>query len=245
MQLHCLGVSGYHPSQTRQTACFMLPEIGVVLDAGTGLHRVRSRIETPQLDIFLSHAHLDHVIGVTFLFDTLYQKETSVRVHAEQDKIDAIRQHLLSPLLFPVAPPCEFVPLTGDVPLAGGGRLSWFPLKHPGGSVGYRLDLADRSMAYVTDTTAEIGADYLEKIRGVDLLLHECYFTDGVDDFAETTGHSCVTPVAQVAQAAGVGRLVLTHVNPLDDIADPIGIEIAQKIFPNTILAEDEMVIEF
>ncbi|MCC9607102.1 MBL fold metallo-hydrolase [Blastopirellula sp. JC732] len=245
MQLHCLGVSGYHPSQTRQTACFMLPEIGVVFDAGTGFHRVRSRIATPELDVFLSHAHLDHVIGVTFLFDTLYQKETKVRVHAEQPKIDAICQHLLSPLLFPVAPPCQFVPLKGEVALSGGGRLRWFPLKHPGGSVGYRIDLADRSMAYVTDTTAALNADYIEQIRGVDLLLHECYFPDGLDEFALKTGHSCVTPVAQVAKAAGVGRLVLTHVNPLDDIDDPIGLGIAQKIFPETVLAEDEMVIEF
>ncbi|MFI4876617.1 MAG: MBL fold metallo-hydrolase [Blastopirellula sp. JB062] len=245
MQLHCLGVSGYHPSQTRQTACFMLPEIGVVLDAGTGMHRVRSRIATPELEIFLSHAHLDHVIGVTFLFDTIYQKETSVRVHAEPDKIDAIRTHLLAPLLFPVAPPCQFAPLAKEVTLPGGGRLSWFPLTHPGGSVGYRLDFADRSMAYVTDTTAAADAAYVEKIRGVDLLVHECYFPDGFEEFAQTTGHSCVTPVAEVAQAAGVGRLVLTHLSPLDDQKDPIGLDVARQIFPATILAEDEMVIDF
>ena len=41
MKLLLLGTSGYHPSEQRQTACLMLPEVGIVLDAGTGFFRVR------------------------------------------------------------------------------------------------------------------------------------------------------------------------------------------------------------
>ena len=69
-------------------------------------------------------------------------------------------------------------------------------------------------MAYVTDTTARDDADYIDKIRGVDLLIHECYFPDGWEDKAKLTGHSCISPVARVARAAGVGRMVLVHINP-------------------------------
>ena len=105
MQLHLLGTTGYHPSDTRQTACMMLPEIGVVLDAGTAFYRVRDLLTIDTLDIFLTHTHLDHCIGVTFLFDVIEdRKMRHVRVHAEQAKIDALRAHLLNELLFPVLP---------------------------------------------------------------------------------------------------------------------------------------------
>jgi ribonuclease BN (tRNA processing enzyme) len=100
-------------------------------------------------------------------------------------------------------------------------------------------------MAYVTDTTASLDSSYLEHIRGVDLLIHECNFPDGRELHAEMTGHSCTTPVAQVAKAADVGRLVLTHFDALDESDDPIGVADARKIFPRTDLGEDEMEIEF
>ena len=129
--------------------------------------------------------------------------------------------------------------------LSGGGRLTHFPLVHQGGSIGYRLDWPGHSMAYVTDTTADPDAAYLANIRGVDLLVHECYFSDAQAQWARKVGHSHTTPVAQVAQRAGVKRLVLVHVNPLSTSDDPIGLDAARAIFPNTILGEDRMELEF
>ena len=67
MKLLLLGTGGYHPNQRRHTACLMLPEAGIVLDAGTGFFRVRQHVATPSLDILLTHAHLDHVVGLTYL----------------------------------------------------------------------------------------------------------------------------------------------------------------------------------
>ena len=61
MKLHLLGTAGYHPTQRRHTACLMLPEVGLVLDAGTAMFRIRDLIQTRHLDIFLTHTHLDHV----------------------------------------------------------------------------------------------------------------------------------------------------------------------------------------
>ena len=83
MKLVLLGTTGYHPNDRRQTACLMIPELGIVLDAGTAMYRVRDRIETPELDIYLTHAHLDHVIGLTFLFDVLHEKNVRVVVRGE------------------------------------------------------------------------------------------------------------------------------------------------------------------
>ncbi len=249
MKLHLLGTGGYHPSGRRQTACLMIPELGLVLDAGTAMFRVREHLQTDWLDIFLTHAHLDHCVGLTYLIDVAWQKSIRrITVHAEAEKIEAIQKHLLSPLLFPAKLPCEFRPLGQDYVLPDGGQemtvVRHFPLEHPGGVVGYRVDWPDRSLAYVTDTMAAAAdAAYLEAIHGVDLLVHECYFPDSLHDRAELTGHSCTSDVAQLAAAAGVGRCVLVHINPLAD-DDDLGLVAAREIFAPLELAMDGQVVE-
>jgi ribonuclease Z len=246
MKLLCLGTTGYHPNDLRHTACFMLPEIGVVLDAGTGMYRVRDHLVTPHLEIFLTHAHIDHIMGLTFLIDVLKDRPVSrANVYGEGAKLAAIQEHLFSELLFPVAPPCDFLPLKGPVALPNGGKLTYFPVEHPGGSIGYRLDWPGHSMAYVTDTIATPTADYIEHIRGVDLLVHESYFADDQTALADLTGHSHITPVAQVARAADVGRLLLVHLNPLITATDPVGLDPAREIFPATDLGVDGLAVEF
>ncbi|MEX0586831.1 MAG: ribonuclease Z, partial [Pirellulales bacterium] len=101
MRLVLLGTTGYHPNSRRHTSCFFLPEVGVVLDAGTGMFHVREHLATPHLDIFLSHVHLDHVIGLTYLFDVLHERAVErVTVHAEKEKLETIQKHLLTKLLF-------------------------------------------------------------------------------------------------------------------------------------------------
>ena len=67
MKLILLGTGGYFPTSRRHTACLMLPEMGVVLDAGSGMCQIGKHLQTEQLDIFLSHAHLDHISGLTYL----------------------------------------------------------------------------------------------------------------------------------------------------------------------------------
>jgi ribonuclease BN (tRNA processing enzyme) len=152
---------------------------------------------------------------------------------------------LLNEHLFPVRLPCEYCPLEGSVALAQNGQLETFPLIHPGGSLGMRLNWPGRSMAYVTDTTADPTADYVEQLRNVDLLIHECNFTDEQSELAEMTGHSSLSAVAQVAAKAGVRRCVLVHLNPLDQNAVPSGFEQARAIFPELHVGHDEQVWEF
>jgi ribonuclease Z len=246
MKLTLLGTTGYHPNDRRHTLCLLLADHGIMLDAGTGMYRAARYLQTAQLDIFLTHAHLDHVIGLTYLFDVIRQHPLDrITVHGAEDKLAAIGEHLFAESLFPAMPPCEFRTLAPQVSLPDGGRLTHFQLAHPGGAVGYRLDWPGHSMAYVTDTTAAADADYVDRIRGVDLLIHECYFSDESAEWAAKTGHSCTTPVAEVARRADVGRLVLVHQNPLCDEKDVVGIDTARAIFANTELGDDLMEIVF
>lgn len=246
MKLLLLGTAGYHPSERRHTACYLLPASGVAFDAGTGFFRVAQHLPGSRLDIFLSHAHLDHVFGLTYLWNVASRAAIDVHVHGQREKLAAIDRHLFADALFPAKPPFRYEPLAASpVTLADGGLVTWFPLEHPGGSLGYRIDWPDRSLAYVTDTTADPHAAYVEKIRGVDLLVHECNFPDGQEEFARRTGHSCTSAVARVAARAGVKRLVLVHFDPVDDGADPVGVDAARKIFPHVEIGADGMEVEF
>ena len=141
--------------------------------------------------------------------------------------------------------PAEFREIGEKVPLPDGGVVTHFPLQHPGGALGYRLDWPGRSLAYVTDTTAKADADYLPHIRGVDVLIHECYFTDEHRDWAAQTGHSCATAVVELARAADVGRLLLVHINPLVTDDRLYDLDRMRSIFEHTEIGTDRMTIDF
>ena len=244
MRLQFLGTGGYHPNSRRHTACIHLPELGVVFDAGTSFFRLPERLEQPEIDIFLTHAHLDHIAGLTFflvpLIDGTVKRAT---IHATQPVLDAVRQHLFNPAIFPLVPDFEFQVLRDEESIPGNGRLTSIALRHPGGSRGYKIVWPDRSLAYITDTTA--NDSYLDFIRGVDVLIHECYFPDEMAEWSLKTGHSNTTPVVELARAAGVGQLWLVHIDPQRPDDDPIGIATARAIFPATKIAEDLLEIEF
>ena len=244
MQLVFLGTGGYHPNERRHTASLLLPDIGVAFDAGTGFFRVQKAIRSSTLDVFLTHAHLDHICGLTFILVPLLRGDLDrVRVFGNEDTIRAVQTHLLANELFPIEPDFEWHILDGGESLPDGGKLTWTPLQHPGGSVGFRLDWPGKSLAYITDTTAP--GNYTDFVRGVDVLIHECYFPDELDDWAVKTGHSSSSNVARLAKEANVKRLYLIHVDPQRPDDDPVGMDGIRDIFPQAHLAEDLMEIEF
>ena len=75
MRLLPLGTNGYIPSQGRQTMSFLVADDGgaLVLDAGSGLARLlepaaqRMLAGVERLDVVLTHYHLDHVVGLSYL----------------------------------------------------------------------------------------------------------------------------------------------------------------------------------
>ena len=233
LEVHCLGTAGYHPNESRHTSCYFLPKSGVLLDAGTGIFRLPKLIETDHLDILLSHAHLDHVVGLTFLLDILHQRPVKdVRVWGQQDKLAAIREHLFHESLFPVAIPVTWHAIddhsTCDL---HGTEMTWRPQEHPGGSVAYRLNTPrpdsspsdpPATLVYATDTLGEDDPESLQWMSGADLLMHECNFDNQNQKWAEKTGHCYLRKVLHIAGQTKPRRLLLTHINPIAelDIAD-------------------------
>lgn len=247
MKAVVLGSVGYHPNERRHTSCILFPAHGLVLDAGTGFFRIRKHIQTTSLEICLSHAHLDHVVGLTYLLNILRKSDVEhIVIRGEAEKLLAVEKHLFSDLIFPVPIAADWIALEeGPLEILGGGKLTHFPLDdHPGGTVGYRIDQGGASFAYVADTCVREQPSYLEAIRGVDVLVHECNFRDGSEELAAKSGHSCTSQVAQLAARAEVGRLIMTHFDTLEEGDDPVGLESARALFPSTDLAEDGMEIE-
>ena len=252
MKIHCLGTTGFHPSPSRHTACYYLPEMDIVLDGGTGIFRmVKHLLDHPKksLTILLTHAHLDHIVGLTFLIDALAVTQLEdIQIIGAAEKLAAVKEHLYHPLLFPVAPTMDFVELPGEsgTTEVGGTEVTWFPLEHPGGSLGYCLRQDGKKLSYVTDTVARPGADYLSKIHDSDLLLHECYFGDEHKEFAATTGHSWLSAVVDVVEEVNPKQTLLIHINPLAEILGN-GFELKKDHIERLkmTVAEDEMAIEF
>src|SRR5215471_397172 len=148
MRLHFLGTGGYHPNERRHTACLMLPEAGVVFDAGTSFFRVADRLATRELQIFLTHAHLDHIAGLTyFIVPMLSGRLDRAVVYSTPEYLSAVQTHLFAQPVFPVNPGYEFRQLERHVALPGGGLLTHRRLNHPGGALGFRVDWPGKSLA--------------------------------------------------------------------------------------------------
>jgi ribonuclease BN (tRNA processing enzyme) len=260
MKLVLLGTGGFLPTNAAQTACYFLPEVGVMLDAGHGLYRLPEHLQTHELDIYLSHAHADHTSGLDYVFastlkaavlaspEPLTEKNIAGFVQRANEFLPQTRIHADDATLAFVQPRYAMYgyawhPLQPVEPLPGGGQLTHFPLEN--NTTGYRLDWPGHSLAYITDTIARPNSPYIENIRGVDVLLHECNGPDHLAELTEHIGHSHTSAAAQAAAQAQVKRLILIHSSPIEALRYDADLVSARQIFPALEVGRDEMEIDF
>ncbi len=247
MHVEFLGTAGFHPNEQRHTSCTLVPDASptdaFIFDAGTGFFRLLGRPLPKNLHIFLSHAHLDHVSGLTYLYNVLLDREITVTVYATAQTLHTVSQNLFGSPLFPLPfdyPTRQIEP--GQCFEVAGVRLNTFLLTHPGGSLAFRADWPGKSLAYVTDTAGD--GRYIRFISGVDLLIHERNFTDDLHEVADASGHCTSEAVVRVANQARVRQLALTHFNPLTE-SEPLDEDSLHAQIPGVISARDGLVVEF
>jgi ribonuclease Z len=227
------------------------------------LYRLPAYLQSAPLDIFLSHAHGDHTSGLVYLFASYFKwlagrageplGDENVRaiVQGANEALHGTRIHATPAAIREVEPQYplhgfNWLPLQNPEALPAGGALTYFPLDHGATEcVGYRLDWPGHSLAYVTDTIARPDSAYIQKIRGVDLLLHESNNPNRLAGMAENIHHSYPDSAARIAAAAGVKRLILIHKSPIESLDIHPDLAAARRIFPNTEIGEDRMELEF
>lgn len=87
----------------------------------------------------------------------------------------------------------------------------------------------------------------IDVARNADLLVHESTFSDEEKERAVETGHSTAREAAEVAAAAGVRRLALTHFSARFSVFTGDLAKEARSVFPHVTMAKDglEIVVPF
>lgn len=234
------------------TACVALTVEGeepIVFDLGTGL---RAFGETQPVDgtfagtALLTHIHWDHVQGLPFFppADRVGARFDIYGPQQEEGTLADVIDGFMRPPYFPVT--CSelrgdivFHEVLKDEVMAGNARVTVRPVPHCGPTVGYRVDWAGSSVAYISDHQAPLALDtvadsVLELADHVDVLVHDAQYTRA--EFAEKAhwGHCTVDYAVRVARDAGARRVVLFHHDPShgDDMLDELLIEARQCAGP-------------
>lgn len=97
-----------------------------------------------------------------------------------------------------------------------------------------------RSFAYCSDTTYK--PDITQYLQGVDLLYHEATFCDEEEQAAVRFYHSTASQAATIARDCHARQLCIGHFSSRYE-DENILLKQAQAIFPNTVLARENLVI--
>lgn len=226
----------------------------LIFDAGSGLRGLGEALagQSGESDLFFSHLHIDHLIGLPF-FLPAFEKGNDLRLWAagleEAGGLRAALDRYMSFPLFPIGVD-QFQARIAFHDFARGDVLTPRPgivlrtaaLDHPGGATGYRLEFAGRSFCYMTDTAMDADAvpAMLALAKGVDCLVMDATYTDSELTKYEGWGHASWQQNAAFADAVGVKTLCLFHHAPEhdDDTLDRIAAE-AARVRPGTVVVRE------
>ena len=217
-----LGSSGMYPTADRAASGYLveLGDFRLAMDLGSGSWQNFLQVwDYGDMDgVLLTHRHPDHVTDVFQVFHArrFSQDEAMPRIplwapRETLECVDAFATALDESFdLRPIAP--------GDTIAVGDAKLSFFEMAHPVETVGVRTEIGGVTLAYTADTGP--SADVEALARGADVLISEATFQDRDEPFWE--GHMSAAQAAAIADRAGVGYLVLSHLPPERDLEESL-----------------------
>jgi phosphoribosyl 1,2-cyclic phosphodiesterase len=237
----------------------------LILDSGTGIyklgHEILKKGGAQEIDILLSHLHIDHIQGLPF-FMPLYGKQYTVRLWAgnllPEFRLEAVVDQLMSAPLFPIthkqaAATIEFHDFYAGESIEPPGlseagiSITTMRLHHPGGATGYRVEYAGKSVCYITDIEHHengLDKDVLAFIKDADLFIYDCTFDDDNYKKFKGWGHSTWQEAVRLAKEAGVKQLADFHHDPnCNDIDLDIRAKALKALFPAGFVVKEGQVV--
>ncbi|MBU1154261.1 MAG: MBL fold metallo-hydrolase [Proteobacteria bacterium] len=236
MRLRFWGTRGSIPAPGPDTlrfggnsTCLQL-ELGgqqVIIDAGSGIRPLGQSLlgKCKQVTLLITHLHPDHLMGFPF-FAPIFDPEMTILVGGWPNALHGLKRLFYSgrPVGgFPVPfdhLPARIVRGPGlDPPRfsLGGYQVRTTPLSHPQGSIGYRFDGPEGALVFITDNELPPQSPsprLVDFCRGAKVLIHDCQYLPSEMGSYHGRGHSAWPSALALSQAAGVGRLLLTHHDP-------------------------------
>jgi ribonuclease BN (tRNA processing enzyme) len=228
MKIRVLGCSGSIAAGSRTTS-FLLDE-DVLIDAGTGVGDLTLE-ELSAIDhILLSHSHLDHVLAIALLADSVMRLRTAasrppIQVHALPATIAALRAHVFNGTIWPDFtrlpraewPVLAFTPIAiGDVLAFGERRIEVLTAEHTVPAVGFALLRPGGARWVYTGDTGPNPALW-DRLRGmaVDHLVIETAFGNDEHALASISSHLCPSALGrELAHLEGSVAVHITHIKP-------------------------------
>jgi ribonuclease BN (tRNA processing enzyme) len=237
MELTVLGCDGSWPGPGGTGSSYLLTSDGfhLVLDLGGGaLGRLQDHVEIADIGaVCVSHAHHDH-----------YADLFPLSVARACGRLGAPGLEVLVPPRFFERVSPALMPGTeeawahgfdmrtlsgGDEYVVGPFTIQAFAMTHVDGSLGFRVSADDGAVLAYTGDTGPSDVVY-DLAAGADIFLAEATHLDG----GEVYFHLTARQAAHYASAAGVGCLVLTHLEPGTDPA--VSAAQAREVFDGRIL---------
>lgn len=203
----------------------------VIIDCGTGMaHLGRAHAADCKSALILqTHMHWDHIQGFPF-FAPLFMPDASFDFWGVEREGQGLREVLdgqMSGPMFPVgmdilASRLRFDSLPEEGSLRRGElEIAWTELIHPSGSTGYRFNIGGLALVFTGDVEVQQGC--AEKLagfaQGADVLIMDAQYFPEEYPYRVGFGHSTPIDAIEVALAAGVKHLIMTHHDPGHDDA--------------------------
>lgn len=200
MRVRVLGCSG-GIGDDRHTTSFLIDD-DILLDAGTGVTRLDLDVLVKIDHVFITHAHLDHILALPPMLDSVFERRTSpVVLHALPEVLEVLRQHLFNWHIWPdfncipskEAPFLVYQPIEiGQTVCLGQREITPIPANHVVPAVGYLMRGSRGSLIFSGDTCSHVALwDWAAKTDDLKHLIVECSFPNDMREIAELSRHYC------------------------------------------------------